>query len=161
MRGVIILLGAPNDKKGRLSDIALERCARAILEYRRNPGYKILPTGGFGAHFNVTDKPHAYYSRRYLISRGVPEADILECAESSNTLEDAELSWPIIQKYGMESVIVVTSDFHMPRARIVFEKKFSVVSLLFVESKTHVPEKEMQQLKLREKKALSRLRNNG
>ena len=86
MKGVIILLGAPNDEKGRLSRIARERCEQAILEYRKNSGYKILPTGGFGPHFNVTDKPHGFYSGRYLISRGIPKEDILEGVESSNTL---------------------------------------------------------------------------
>jgi uncharacterized SAM-binding protein YcdF (DUF218 family) len=161
MKGVIILLGAPNDDKGRLSRIAKERCEKAFLEYRIHPGYKILLTGGFGPHFNVTDKPHAYYSSRYLISKGVPERDILEFAESSNTLEDAELSWPIIQKYGVERVIVVTSDFHMQRTRMIFEKRYLGISILFAESKTHLSQKELDKLKLKEKRALAQLRNSG
>lgn len=161
MKGVIILLGAPNDEKGRLSPIAKERCERAILEYRKNPGYKILPTGGFGPHFNVTNQPHAYYSSRYLISRGVPEGDILDSVESSSTIEDAELSWPIIQKCKMESVIVVTSDFHIPRARIIFKRRFSEMPLLFAGSKTNLSKKELDKLKLKEKSALKQLRDSG
>jgi uncharacterized SAM-binding protein YcdF (DUF218 family) len=161
MKGVIILLGAPNDEKGRLSTIARERCEQAIREYKKHPDYKILPTGGFGSHFNVTDKPHAYYSSRYLISKGVPERDILEFAESSNTTEDAELSWPIIQKYGGERVIVVTSDFHIRRARIIFEKRFSEIHVIFTGSKTHLSEKELDKLKLKEKSALGQLRDPG
>ena len=161
MKGVIILLGAPNDKKGRLSNIARERCDQAILEYRKHPKYKILPMGGFGSHFNVTDKPHAYYSSCYLISKGVPEEDILEFGESSNTVEDAELSWSIIQKYGVERVIVVTSDFHMQRARVIFEKRFSEIAIMFAESKTRLSQKELDKLKLKEKKALSRLHYSG
>jgi uncharacterized SAM-binding protein YcdF (DUF218 family) len=161
MKGVIFLLGAPNDKKGRLSNIARERCEQAFLEYRKNPGYKILPTGGFGPHFNVTDKPHAFYSSRYLISMGVPEDDILECVESASTLEDAELAWPVIQKYGVERMIVVTSDFHIQRARIIFERRFSEMPILFAESKTHLSLKELDKLKLKEKRALARLRDPG
>ncbi|MGD8540046.1 MAG: YdcF family protein [Candidatus Aminicenantes bacterium] len=157
MEGMIILLGAPNDEKRRLSTIARERCERAILEWRKNPGYKILPTGGFGPHFNVTDKPHAHYSSRYLISRGVPEDDILEGVESSSTIEDAELSWPVIQKYGVERVIVVTSDFHIPRARIIFIRRFSKMLPLFAGSKTHLSKKELDELQLKEKKALKKL----
>jgi uncharacterized SAM-binding protein YcdF (DUF218 family) len=161
MKGVIILLGAPNDEKGRLSNIARERCDQAFLEYRKHPEYKILPTGGFGPHFNVTDKPHAYYSSNYLISKGIPAVGILEFVKSSNTIEDAELSWSIIQKYGMESVIVVTSDFHIPRVRIIFEKRFLDVPVLFAASKTHLLEEELIQLKIKEKRALSRLHDTG
>lgn len=157
MKGVIILLGAPNNKKGRLSRIARERCEQAFLEYRKHPEYKILPMGGFGPHFNVTDKPHAHYSSRYLISKGVPEGDILEFAESSNTEEDAELSWPIIKKYGVERVIVVTSDFHIQRARMIFERRFSEIPILFAASKTQLSQKELDKWKLKEKRALSRL----
>ncbi|MGD9345464.1 MAG: YdcF family protein [Candidatus Aminicenantes bacterium] len=158
MKGVIILLGAPNDEKGSLSSIARERCERAVLEYNKRSGYKILPTGGFGSHFNVTDKPHGFYSSRYLISKGIPKEDILECVESSNTFEDAEFSWPIIQQYEVGRVVVVTSDFHVPRARIIFEKRFSKTSIFFAESKTHLSGKELDELKLKEKRALSRLR---
>lgn len=157
MEGMIILLGAPNDEKGRLSTIARERCERAILEWRKNPGYKILPTGGFGPHFNVTDKPHAHYSNRYLISRGVPEDDILEGVESSNTFEDAKFSWHVIRKFGVGRVIVVTSDFHIPRARIIFKRKFPEIRLSFAGSKTHLSKKELGELKLKERNALKKL----
>jgi uncharacterized SAM-binding protein YcdF (DUF218 family) len=160
MKGVIILLGAPNDKDGTLSSIAQERCERAVLEYRKHPGYKILPTGGFGSHFNVTDKPHAYYSSRYLLSRGIPEEDILGGVESSSTKEDAALSWLIVQKYGIERVIVVTSDFHIPRARFIFEQTFAKIPILSAESKTHLPKKELNKLKAKEKRALSQLGNS-
>ena len=159
MEGVIILLGAPNDERGRLSSFARERCELAIREYGKYPGYKILPTGGFGPHFNVTDKPHGFYSSRYLISRGIPKEDILEGVESSNTLEDAEFSWPVIKKFGVEKVIVVTSDFHVPRAQIIFKRKFAEIPLSFAGSKTHLSKKELGELKLKEKGAIKKLRN--
>lgn len=159
MKGVIILLGAPNDERGRLSSIARERCEQVILEYKKHPDYKILPTGGFGPHFNVTNKPHGFYSSRYLISKGIPKEDILEGVESSSTLEDADFSWPIIQKSGVERVIVVTSDFHVPRAQIIFKRKFVEIALSFAGSKTHLSKKELGELKLKEKGAIKKLRN--
>ena len=65
-KSVIIVLGAPNDSEGNLSAIAIERCQQALIEYAQNPGAKILPTGGWGEHFNTTDKPHSHYLRQYL-----------------------------------------------------------------------------------------------
>lgn len=96
MNGIIILLGAPNDDVGNLSSIAVERCCRAVLEYRSTPGYAVLPTGGFGEHFNRTAQPHAHYARRYLLEHGVPERVILEPVYSRFTEEDARLSKPVV-----------------------------------------------------------------
>ena len=72
VNGVILVLGSPNDAQGHLSSIALERCSQALAEFRKNPGYAVLPTGGWGEHFNTTDKPHGFYVRRELQTRGFP-----------------------------------------------------------------------------------------
>jgi uncharacterized SAM-binding protein YcdF (DUF218 family) len=61
----------------------------------------------------------------------------------------------------MKGVIVVTSDFHIPRTRIIFEKRFLDVPVLFAASKTHLLEEELIQLKIKEKRALSRLHDTG
>ena len=89
MNGMVIVLGNRNDAWGNLSSIAVERCEQAIRVYRQNPGVKIMPTGGSGAHFNVTGKPHAAYLRQYLVAHRVPEEDVIEPALSSTTIEDA------------------------------------------------------------------------
>ena len=109
MNGIIIILGAYNDEKGNLSSIGIERCSKVLRVYRENPGYKILPTGGYGDHFNTTGKPHAFYYEQYLIEHGIPADDILEYAESKNTIEDAQLTKPIIEKY--RTVISVSTDW--------------------------------------------------
>lgn len=158
MKGIIIILGAPNDEKGELSTIARERCERAIKEYRRHPSYKFLLTGGYGNHFNTTEKPHAYYTKHYLISRQVPEQDILlEFVESSNTLEDARLSQPIVKRYDVQHVIVVTSDFHFERAKYLFQQTFKDIHLSFSGSHTDLPQQELAALMLHEQEALQRL----
>jgi uncharacterized SAM-binding protein YcdF (DUF218 family) len=122
--GLIVVLGSPNAEDGALYSIAKERCRVALEEYPRRPGWKILLTGGYGAHFNTTHQPHAAYLKRYLMARGIPENAFVEFAESANTLEDASLSKPIVGKYGVRHILVVTSDFHQARARYVFEREF-------------------------------------
>jgi hypothetical protein len=49
--GVIVVLGSPNDDEGKLSGIAMERCFQAVAEFEKHPGYAVMPTGGWGAHF--------------------------------------------------------------------------------------------------------------
>jgi|SRR3990167_6856023 len=161
MKGIILILGSPNDDKGNLSEMAVGRNKKGIEEYLHHPRYKILLTGGFGEHFNTTKKPHAYYARQFLIKNGIPERDILEFAESRYTVEDALLSKPIVEHYGIERIVVVTSDFHMKRARYIFERVFDGFELEFSEAKTNFSPEEYQKLNAHEKKELERLKKEG
>lgn len=154
----IIVLGSPNDAEGKLSSIALERCRQALAEYSQHPDAYILPTGGWGEHFNTTDKPHGYYVRQYLTAHGVPEQQILECAESANTIQDAALAKPILGRHGITDLIVVTSDFHVPRAQFLFRREFPDSRLSFSAAKTNLPEDELRRLKEHEERALGKLR---
>jgi uncharacterized SAM-binding protein YcdF (DUF218 family) len=159
--GVIVVLGSPNDTQGRLLSIALERCSQAFVEFRRNPGYAILPTGGWGAHFNTTDQAHGFYVKQELIARGIPEWAFLTIAESSNTIEDAALSRPILEAYPGIDLIVVTSDFHLARARYLFEREFPERRITFSPSATDLPPDVITRLKEHEHKALKRLNKNA
>jgi len=157
----IVVLGAPNDADGKLSAIALERCQQALIEYSQHPDACILPTGGWGEHFNTTDRPHGHYLRQYLTAHGVPERRILECAESANTIQDAALAKPIVERHGINELIVVTSDFHVPRAQFLFQRDFSNIRLSFSAAKTKLPEDDLSRLKDHEEKALARLKQNN
>ncbi|MEN8201644.1 MAG: YdcF family protein [Bacteroidota bacterium] len=123
--GIIIILGAPNSKEGELYSVAKQRCEMGIQEYRNRPTWKIVLTGGFGEHFNESEKPHAYYLKKYLIERGVAPVVIVNSVMSTNTLEDASLTKPILVQYKVDDIIVVTSDFHYDRARYIFEREYS------------------------------------
>jgi len=154
----IIVLGSPNTDKGELYSIAKERCDLAMTFYKKYKMGKVILTGGFGDHFNRTKKPHTHYLKSYLLKTDLPEENILACVESSNTLEDASLTKPVIQKYDIKSIIVITSDYHENRARFIFEKEFKEldVSIDFSVSQT-VPENcelDLDALKKHEEKAL-------
>lgn len=162
IKGLIVVLGSPNSGKGELYSIARERCDLALAEYAKRPGWKLLLTGGYGAHFNTTDQPHAAYLRRYLTERGIPDCDIIEFAESSNTLEDASCSKPIVLKYRVLAIVVVTSDYHLDRARYVFEREFvdTEVRIVFSVTQTDeaVCELDLEALKKHEREALAKLK---
>lgn len=92
MKQIVLTLGAPNDEQGNLSPMAVDRLECTLGLYLHNDGVKILCTGGFGESFNTTNHPHAYYSKRFLIERGVRECDFLEFALTTNTVEDFRMS---------------------------------------------------------------------
>jgi uncharacterized SAM-binding protein YcdF (DUF218 family) len=158
--GIIVVLGAPNDESGRLSTIALERCSQAHAEYSMNPEYAILPTGGWGTHFNTTDKAHGYYVTQELIERGIPESAFLPVIESSNTIEDAKLSRAVIEALPAAELIVVTSDFHEARARYLFTREYPGRQLRMSTSTTELPPDELASLQEHEQKALKILKGN-
>jgi len=162
MNGLIVVLGSPNAEDGALYSIARERCHLALDEYARRDGWRVLLTGGYGPHFNTTDQPHAAYLKDYLTARGIPPADIVEFAESANTLEDASCSKPIVRKYGVREILVITSDYHQARARYVFEREFAGtgVEIAFSVAQTDEAacELDLGALKRHERQALERLR---
>ncbi len=157
----IAVLGAPNDAAGRLSAMAVERCRQALFEFARHPDACILPTGGWGTHFNTTEKPHGYYTRRFLEAQGIPPDRFLECVESSNTIQDAGLSRPIIARHGITALVVVTSDFHIPRAQFLFQRAFPGMELAFSAAKTNLPPAELARLQAHEARALAALMQNA
>ena len=160
MQGIIVVLGSPNDDQGKLLSIAQERCAQANIEFRRNPDYAILPTGGWGEHFNTTDRPHGYYLKQALIARGIPESAFLPITESSNTIEDAGLSRPVIEAYPEAELIIVTSDFHEARANYLFKRDYPKRRICMSTCVTNQPPDVLARLQEHEQKALKILKNN-
>lgn len=161
-KGLIVVLGSPNSEEGKLYSVARERCRLALAEYAKRPGWKILLTGGYGAHFNTTDRPHAAYLRDHLMEQGIPDQAIVEFAESLNTLQDASLAKPIVLRYGVSEIVVITSDYHVDRARYVFEREFAdtEIGIEFAVSRTEeaVCEFDLQSQKEHEREALAKLK---
>lgn len=159
MNSVIIVLGAPNDDQGNLSEIALSRCQEALRIHKTQPQSKLLMTGGFG-EFNQTDMPHAYYSQRYLISQGVPETAFVDIALSRFTFEDATLAKPIVEQHGFSKITLITSEFHMPRAKLIFSQLFANLDLSYLEATTPLSVEKMQLLMQHEQSVMDRERAN-
>jgi uncharacterized SAM-binding protein YcdF (DUF218 family) len=163
--GLIVVLGSPNDDQGNLS---LMGQGRVDLAYQRHTelqslGWKFLLTGGFGEHFNRTKIPHAHYAKQRLVSIGVPETDFVEFALSRNTVDDALQSRPIVERYNCLSLLVVSSDFHIPRVEFVFRSVFADRSLAFAASPyidSRSPE-ERERLAAHEQRELASLRERG
>jgi uncharacterized SAM-binding protein YcdF (DUF218 family) len=57
-----------------------------------------------------------------LAMMGVPDSAIIEEPNSLNTYENAVNVQKILNQKGIKEILLVTSAFHMPRARLIFEK---------------------------------------
>lgn len=118
---IIVVLGAPNDDGGRLSAVAASRCALALEQYQCSPR-PVLPTGGWGAHFNTTSEPHYQYITAYLRSAEVPPEHVLPGVDSANTYDDVALVAEAARVMGAHELTVVTSDYHVARVQLLFAR---------------------------------------
>jgi uncharacterized SAM-binding protein YcdF (DUF218 family) len=163
--GFVVILGSPNDEHGNLSEMGRGRVALGREAYQQlsSKGYRILLTGGFGEHFNLTDKPNAFYARELLLRDGVPADHIVEFAESRNTVDDALKARPVVEKYGAKNLIIVSSDFHIERVSFIFSRVFPDRNLEYRGApyiSTRSPE-DRKKLEEHEARELASLRSRG
>tara|TARA_R110002096_G_scaffold407483_1_gene606053 strand:- start:611 stop:1102 length:492 start_codon:yes stop_codon:yes gene_type:complete len=156
---VLIVLGSPNSPSGELSDISISRLNNCVERYQK--GKLMLCTGGWGEHFNISKKSHAAFAKQYLIEKGILEEDFLDFALSGNTVEDAVKIKPIISKLEKSKLTIITSDYHLNRVKIIFNKILENYSMDFIGVKSNLDQEEYESLILHEKSAINSIVQNG
>lgn len=106
----MIVLGAQVNPDGTPS-VQLEWRLTKALEVYQTKRTPIVVTGAQGA-----DEPRTEASvmREWLIARGVPPEDIRMDESSMNTRENIANAMQYLP--GVKDVLIVTSDYHLPRA---------------------------------------------
>ncbi|TBH73662.1 YdcF family protein [Aquirufa nivalisilvae] len=157
---VLIILGSPNLPNGQLGPIAMDRVNYCweLFQIQARP---ILCTGGFGAHFNTSPWAHAALLKQELASRGVADNYFLPLALSSNTVDDAVKSKLVIENYSIQSLNILTSQYHVPRVKLIFDEVLPSYSKKYygVEHQSFIPE--LDQLIAHEAHALAEIKKNG
>lgn len=106
---VAIVFGAAVYGNGRLSTVLRDRVETAIALYERGAVDKIIMSGDNSSpNYN---EPGAMMA--YAVARGVPEADIQPDYGGFRTYDSCYRAHHI---FGLESAILVTQAFHLPRA---------------------------------------------
>ena len=105
---VAMVLGA-SVSRGAPSPVLARRADLAIALYKADKVSKILVTGDNGAfsHDEVTPV------RKYLLDAGIPGADIFLDHAGFDTYSSMYRARDV---FAVESMIIVTQDFHLPRA---------------------------------------------
>jgi uncharacterized SAM-binding protein YcdF (DUF218 family) len=108
------VLGAA-EYDGRPSPVYRARLDHALELYHRGIAPLIITLGGNGGD-QFTE---GSVGEEYLISRGVPEADIIAETESRNTEESARRIAVIARVNGLRRLVVVSDDTHMFRIHAI------------------------------------------
>ena len=125
-RNAIVLLGAgsfrdPTRGTVEPSFFANGRILEAVAQYRSchaaGGDCKVLVSGGDPQH-NGT--PEAVVYRAALVRAGIPVADVLVEDRSLSTWHNAQYSKPLLDAYGAQRTVLVTSGLHMRRSLLYF-----------------------------------------
>ena len=108
----IIVLGAQVKPDGEPSVQLRWRLDRAREVYDASPCY-IVVTGGQGRN---EPAPEGDVMRSVLIDEGVPQEHVFSDPLSLNTEQNLANAWEILSGLGCRKPVVVTSDYHLPRA---------------------------------------------
>ncbi|MGN0746111.1 MAG: YdcF family protein [Aristaeellaceae bacterium] len=113
----IVVLGAQVKADGSLSVQLQWRLDAAYDAWEKNP-VMIVTCGAQGSN---EPAPEALVMRDYLVAKGVPEEMVLTEATSVNTRQNIRHAAAMLSGHDVQTVLLVTSDYHLPRAMALAE----------------------------------------
>ena len=116
----VVVLGA--QVQGENPSLTLKKRLDLALSYlQSNPQAKVVVSGGQGADEAYTE---AFVMANYLAARGIEESRILREEQASDTRENLLYSQALARQNGIDtrSVLIITSDFHLCRAKYLARK---------------------------------------
>lgn len=108
----IIVLGAQVLPSGEPSVQLRWRLDKAVEMYRLAP-CPVVTCGAQGAN---EPAPEGEIMRELLIADGLPPEQIIAETDSQDTRDNIRNAWAILSRLGCERPLIVTSDYHLPRA---------------------------------------------
>ena len=125
--GIIVLGGAISgaqdlgDRRPILNEAA-DRMIEAVRLAQQYPALPVIFSGGNGEFFpGSKQEPEAELARRFFAGFKITPPRLRLEDRSRNTLENAVFTAKLVQPQPDQRWILVTSAFHMPRARALFE----------------------------------------
>lgn len=108
----IIVLGAQVLPTGEPSVQLQWRLDKALECYQENPCLMVV----CGAQGSNEPEPEGDVMRRVLMEAGVPPEHVISDPDSEDTQQNIRNAWKILRQHGVEKPLLVTSDYHLPRA---------------------------------------------
>lgn len=132
----IVILGGYNDANGILSNFTLKRLEKFYEVYEKNIELnpKIIISGGF----RFSEISHCKLIKNVILDK-YPDIIIdKQFIENNNTIDEAiNISKYLSKTNCLDKLIIITSDWHMPRVKYLFNetfKKISHIELIYIEA---------------------------
>jgi len=111
----IIVLGAQVLPTGEPSVQLQWRLDKALECYQQKNCYVVVT----GAQGHNEPEPEGDVMRRVLMKMGVPGEHVISDPLSADTKQNIRNGWAILREKGCEKPLIVTSDYHLPRAMAI------------------------------------------
>lgn len=118
---VVLYCGYGITIRNGLDKYSIDRIQKAVQLWKKGLASYLLFTGG-NADRRGTGLSGSNRMAAEALRLGVPEESIIIEAESKDTLNNIHNTSLILNKHGWNSLILVTSDFHIKRAADLFDK---------------------------------------
>lgn len=115
---VAVVLGNEVYRDGRPAPRLAARLDKSVELYRYGHCKTIIVSGGVGK--SMVDEATAMAA--YLKSKGVPAWDIVVDSQGVNTWHTAQFTADYLKKRQLDSVIVISQAFHIPRSVMALKK---------------------------------------
>ena len=126
-----------------------ERTMRAVKAYKDKRVKKLIFLGGgYGDSNSSNDHvPESHKMRSLAISLGVNEKDILVEDKSTNTYENIVNALKMIDIKKVDTIMLVTSEFHLKRCKAIIKNIVPEMKLILVKVKDGIHDRENWYLK--------------
>jgi uncharacterized SAM-binding protein YcdF (DUF218 family) len=115
----IVVFGAA-EYSGHPSPIYRARLDHAYTLFKRGMAPLIITTGGAAEDPSFSE---GGVGRDYLVSRGVPDGDIIAETQSNDTSQSAARAANILRANGMHNCLAVSDGYHMFRVKQMLERE--------------------------------------
>lgn len=115
----ILVLGAA-EYSGRPSPVYRARLDHAYQLFEQGTAPLIITSGGAGRDPKYSE---GEVGRDYLLSKGVPEADLIAETQADNTDESTQRASVIMRRNGFDSVLLVSDAYHLFRAKRMMQRQ--------------------------------------
>lgn len=115
----ILVLGAA-EYAGRPSPVYRARLDHAYQLFESGMAPLIITTGGSGNDPKYTE---GQVGRDYLLSRGVPDVNLIAETQADDTDESTQRVSVIMRRNGLNSALLVSDAYHLFRAKRMMERQ--------------------------------------
>ena len=155
---MILILGNKLTNSGEMNPILINRLDLAAKLHQKNNYQYILVSGGRAQQKSKYSEAHLM--KKYLVEKyNIDNNIIIKENHSRDTIQNAKKSLRIVKKLNQKDITIVSSKFHLPRVKAIFNHFFDN-KIKYYGAKNAITGKTLVKTKQNEKKYLQMWNKN-